>query len=139
MVSLGELRAGLFRWRDATCRELDESTGYVLPRVLLARLSQQMPTTLAALKQAAGAGNSVLMSRSKQACTKPSPAPNSPLLEHECSQQSGNTSRWLRQVSLLVDPARCQCWTFLDSSKPASVCTCRIFDIPDVNVLINFG
>lgn len=30
-------------WRDGVCRELDESTGYVLPRSQLITVAQQMP------------------------------------------------------------------------------------------------
>jgi len=30
-------------WRDSVCRELDEGTGYVLPRSQLITLAQQMP------------------------------------------------------------------------------------------------
>lgn len=30
-------------WRDSVCRELDEGTGYVLPRSQIITLAQQMP------------------------------------------------------------------------------------------------
>lgn len=41
----------LFDWRDATARRLDESTRFVLPNHLLARLAQAMPTTVDLLTQ----------------------------------------------------------------------------------------
>ncbi len=36
----------LYEWRDGVCREEDESSGYILPRVQLIKLSQLMPSEL---------------------------------------------------------------------------------------------
>ncbi len=41
-VQRAVFRALVF-WRDAVCRQEDESTGYVLPRAQLATLSKDMP------------------------------------------------------------------------------------------------
>ena len=37
--------AGLFAWRDRIAREWDESTGFVMPKVLLMKLCKSIPRT----------------------------------------------------------------------------------------------
>lgn len=37
--------AALYAWRDAAARQLDESTGYLLPRTQLLKLAQALPRT----------------------------------------------------------------------------------------------
>lgn len=58
--------AGLFRWRDGVCRELDESTGSVLPRKLLAKLAREMPANQKALQKAAGSTTSLISTRHQE-------------------------------------------------------------------------
>ena len=43
--------AALYDWRDRTAREEDESTGYVLPNRMLAKLSSLMPSSASGLSQ----------------------------------------------------------------------------------------
>jgi len=43
--------AALFKWRDATAREEDESLGYVMPRELMLRVAISAPSTARALMQ----------------------------------------------------------------------------------------
>eukprot|EP00798_Chlamydomonas_sp_ICE-L_P018552 gene18552-25059_t len=44
----------LYAWRDAVCREEDESPGYVMSKANLVNLSQQMPATVKELQRVLG-------------------------------------------------------------------------------------
>lgn len=46
--------AALAEWRDANARATDESLGFIMPRALITRISQEVPGTRKALQQAIG-------------------------------------------------------------------------------------
>ena len=46
--------AALYTWRDGKARQLDESTGYVLPKGQLIALAQALPTTAAEMQKVLG-------------------------------------------------------------------------------------
>lgn len=54
MAPFASLCAALYEWRDRVSRELDESTGYVLPRAQLLKLAQALPKTVAGVQGRTG-------------------------------------------------------------------------------------
>lgn len=61
-----QLIAALHKWRDGVAREEDESTGYVLPRKLLARVATGLPASLSALRELVGPGAKVVLRRAAE-------------------------------------------------------------------------
>ena len=58
--------AALYEWRDTLCRQLDESTGYIMPRGELFHLAVKSPRSKRALQDSLKSKNRFVMNRSEE-------------------------------------------------------------------------
>jgi exosome complex exonuclease RRP6 len=58
--------AALYEWRDSLCRQLDESTGYIMPRGELFHLAVKSPKSKRALQDSLKSKNRFVMNRSEE-------------------------------------------------------------------------